>query len=92
MPPTPERTTLFYANAAHPDKAVIALAVAAYTDGKFTNVPIPPCGACRQVVLEVERRYDTKIRLLLYGTEGTYVIEGGISELLPLTFDASFLK
>ncbi len=87
-----ERTTLFYANAAHPDKAVIALAVAAYTDGKFTNVPIPPCGACRQVVLEVERRYDTKIRLLLYGTEGTYVIEGGISELLPLTFDASFLK
>ena len=87
-----ERTTLFYANAAHPDKAVIALAVAAYTNSKFTNVPIPPCGACRQVVLEVEHRYDTPIRLLLYGTEGTYVIEGGIGELLPLTFDASFLK
>lgn len=87
-----ERTTLFYANAAHPDKAVIALAVAAYTDGKFTNVPIPPCGACRQVALEVEHRYNTPIRLLLYGTEGTYLIEGGIGELLPLTFDASFLK
>lgn len=87
-----ERTTLFYANAAHPDKAVKALAVAAFTDGKFTNVPVPPCGACRQVVLEVERRYNTHIRILLYGTEGIYVIEGGISELLPLTFDASFLK
>ena len=34
----------------------------------------------------------TPIRLLLYGTEGTYLIEGGIGELLPLTFDASFLK
>ncbi len=51
-----------------------------------------PYSRFQVVVLEVERRYDTKIRLLLYGTEGTYVIEGGISELLPLTFDASFLK
>ena len=87
-----ERTTLFYANAAHPDQAIEALAVAAYTDGKFTNIPVPPCGACRQVMLEVEQRYHQPIRILLYGTEGIYVIEGGISELLPLTFDASFLK
>lgn len=87
-----ERTTLFYANAAYPEKAVKVLAVAAFTKNKFTNVPIPPCGACRQVILEVERRYNTPIRILLYGTEGTTVIEGGISELLPLTFDASFLK
>lgn len=87
-----ERTTLFFANAAHPDKAVEALAVAAYTNGKFTNVPVPPCGACRQVMLEVEQRYHQPIRILLYGTEGTYVVEGGIRELLPLIFDASFLK
>ena len=87
-----ERTTLFFANAAHPDKAVEAFAVAAYTNGKFTNVPVPPCGACRQVMLEVEQRYHQPIRILLYGTEGTYVVEGGIRELLPLIFDASFLK
>ena len=87
-----ERTTLFYANATHPGKSVKALAIAAYTNGKFTNIPVPPCGACRQVMLEVEQRYDTPIRILLYGTEGTYVVEGGIRELLPLTFDASFLK
>lgn len=87
-----ERTTLFFANAAHPNKAVEALAVAAYTNGKFTNVPVPPCGACRQVMLEVEQRYHQPIRILLYGTEGTYVVEGGIRELLPLIFDASFLK
>ncbi|MBQ8221712.1 MAG: cytidine deaminase [Bacteroidaceae bacterium] len=87
-----ERTTLFFANAAHPDKAVEALAVAAYTNSKFTNVPVPPCGACRQVMLEVEQRYHKPIRILLYGTERTYVVEGGIRELLPLIFDASFLK
>ena len=87
-----ERTTLFYANAAHPDQAIEALAVAAYTDGKFTNIPVPPCGACRQVMLEVENRHQCPIRTLLYGTEGIYLIEGGAHELLPLTFDGSFLE
>ena len=87
-----ERTTLFYAGAAYPDKPVVALAIAAYTEGAFTQTPISPCGACRQVMLETEKRHHYPIRILLYGTEGTYLIEGGTTELLPLTFDASFLK
>ena len=87
-----ERTTLFYAGSAHPDKPVVALAIAAYTDGAFTSTPIAPCGACRQVLLETEQRHHQSIRTLLYGTEGIYLIEGGTRELLPLTFDASFLE
>jgi cytidine deaminase len=43
-------------------------------------------------MLEVEQRYHQAIRILLYGSDGIYVIDGGIRELLPLTFDASFLK
>lgn len=87
-----ERTALFYAGSAYPDKAVVALAIAAYTKGEFTSTPIAPCGACRQVMLEVEQRHRCPIRILLYGTEGIYLIEGGVSELLPLTFNASFLE
>ena len=87
-----ERTALFYASSTHPDKAVVALAIAAHTKGEFTNNPISPCGACRQVMLEIEQRHARPIRILLYGTEGVYVIEGGVKELLPLTFSASFLK
>lgn len=87
-----ERTTLFYASSTHPSKAIMALAIAAYTDGAFTSSPIAPCGACRQVMLEIEQRYGRPIRIILYGTQGVYVIEGGIRELLPLTFDASFLE
>ena len=87
-----ERTALFYAGSAYPDKAVVALAIAAYTKGEFTSTPIVPCGACRQVMLEVEQRHRCPIRILLYGTEGIYLIEGGASELLPLTFNASFLE
>ncbi|MBR5149490.1 MAG: cytidine deaminase [Bacteroidaceae bacterium] len=87
-----ERTTLFYAGSTHPNTAVVALAIAAYTDGAFTATPIAPCGACRQVMLETEQRHHHSIRTLLYGTEGIYIIEGGTRELLPLTFDASFLE
>lgn len=87
-----ERTTLFYAGSTHPDTAVVSLAIAAFIDGAFTTNPIVPCGACRQVMLETEQRYNHPIRTLLYGTEGIYLIEGGTRELLPLTFNASFLE
>ena len=84
-----ERTALFYAGAAYPDKAVEALAIVARTEGgEFTATPISPCGACRQVMLETELRYRIPMRILLYGTEGVYVVEGGVGELLPLQFDS----
>lgn len=87
-----ERTILFYAGASHPDQPVTALAIAAYSNGKFTNIPVPPCGACRQVMLETEQRYGTPIRILLFGTEAIYIIPEGVTQLLPLLFDASMLK
>lgn len=83
-----ERTALFSAGSACPDKAVVALAIAANTEGKFTRRPITPCGACRQVMLETEQRYQTPIRILLYGAEEVCVINGGVKELLPLQFDS----
>ncbi len=85
-----ERTALFYAGSAYPDKAVEALAIAAYTEERFTESPIAPCGACRQVMLEVEQRYQRPIRLLLYGAEVVCLVEGGVGELLPLAFDGSW--
>lgn len=85
-----ERTALFYAGSTHPDKAVVALAIAAYTEGQFTADPIVPCGACRQVMLEVEQRHQCPIRLLLYGAEAICVVEDGVGALLPLAFDSSW--
>ena len=85
-----ERTTLFYATSAHPDKAVVALAIAAYSKGAFTPMPIAPCGACRQVMLEVEQRHQQPIRLLLYGADAICVVEEGVGALLPLAFDGSW--
>ncbi|MEG1839543.1 MAG: cytidine deaminase [Bacteroidaceae bacterium] len=86
-----ERTTLFYANSQYPDQAVTALAIAARTERGFINHPIPPCGACRQVILETEKRYQQTIKILLYGAEHIYIIEG-VAGLLPLSFDKSDME
>lgn len=86
-----ERTTLFYANSQYADQAVKVLAVAAKTEKDFIQTPIPPCGACRQVILETEKRYGQPIRILLYGKECIYEIKS-ICDLLPLSFDASAME
>ena len=86
-----ERTALFYANAQYPDQPVTVMAVAAYTNGKFLCSPIPPCGACRQVMLGVEERYNNSIRILLYGENAIYEVNS-VKALLPLQFVGDSMK
>ena len=86
-----ERTALFYANSQYPDQEVKALAIAARTSNGFTDIPISPCGACRQVILETERRYGNTIHILLYSNKDIYKIYGA-KDLLPLSFDSDCLQ
>lgn len=87
-----ERTTLFYANSQYPDQAVDTLAIAARNErGEFLEDPIPPCGACRQVMLETEKRFKQPMRILLYGKKGVYELKN-VGDLLPLSFDASAME
>ena len=87
-----ERTTLFYANSQYPDQPVETLAIAARNErGEYLAEPIPPCGACRQVMLETEARSCRPMRILLYGTEGIYELTG-VCSLLPLSFSAAAMQ
>ena len=86
-----ERTTLFYANSQYPDQAVMTLAIAARTEADFIQSPIPPCGSCRQVILETEKRFKQPIRILLYGRQAIYEVKS-IKDLLPLSFDGSEME
>lgn len=85
-----ERVALFYANAQYPDVAVRAIAVAAYTNGAYTRLPIAPCGSCRQVMLESEIRFESDIDIYLYGSENIYHLHN-VKSLLPIQFDKSCL-
>ena len=82
-----ERVAVFYANAQYPEQAVKQLAIAAFTNNEFTAMPITPCGACRQVLLETENRFQQTIQILLYGREKIYIIQT-IRDLLPLSFES----
>ena len=82
-----ERSAVFYAHAKYPQAKVRKLAVAAGNEGKgFTDLPTAPCGACRQALLEYEKLAGRPIRILLYGAERTYIVNG-VRDLLPLQFD-----
>lgn len=80
-----ERTAMFYANSQYPDHKPTAIAIAAKNGGQFLDKPICPCGGCRQALLEAELRYKSPIRVILYGTQDTLVIDS-IADMLPFAF------
>ncbi len=86
-----ERATLFAAQSQRPDQPLSTIAVAARNAAGLLKQPIPPCGQCRQALLEMEDRYKKPLRLLLYGTEGIYVINS-VKDILPLTFVGDTMK
>lgn len=81
-----ERTAAYYAHSAHPEAKFSAIAVAARdTDGKFCSSPIPPCGACRQALLQYETLAGTDVKVLLCGSDKVFLIPS-VKSLLPLSF------
>ncbi|MDR1516567.1 MAG: cytidine deaminase [Dysgonamonadaceae bacterium] len=86
-----ERTAIFYATANFPAQKVEAVAIAAFHNGEFTQDVIPPCGACRQVLLEVENRFKNSIKILMYSQKDVYVANS-VRDLLPLSFGEEMLK
>ena len=86
-----ERTAVFAAQAQHPEQPIKTLDIAARNANGFLKEPISPCGPCRQVILEVEDRYKQPVRILLYGTDGVYVIDS-VKDLLPFCFVDANMK
>jgi cytidine deaminase len=81
-----ERSAIFAAGAQYPDQPVLMLAIAVRnSEGEFLAEPASPCGSCRQVIIETETRFKHPVRILLYGTNHTYIMDG-IKQLMPLSF------
>lgn len=80
-----ERSAVFAAQSNYPELAIQAIAIAAKNENGFLKDPISPCGACRQVILEMEDRYKQAVRIYLYGTDGIYCFKS-IKDLLPFSF------
>ena len=82
-----ERTALFYASASRPDKAMTAIAIAAGQNGKICEMPVTPCGACRQVMAQYQTKSARPMEILLVGDKKIWKFNK-VDDLLPLIFDS----
>lgn len=80
-----ERTALYYAGAAFPGIKVKAVAIAARHKGMLRDEITPPCGACRQVMAEVIKRYGNDFDVIMIGQKESVCLKA--SALLPFSFD-----
>jgi cytidine deaminase len=85
-----ERVALFYANSRFPDVPITCIAIAAKTVSGITEGPVTPCGSCRQSLIETENRFSKPIRVIMMGKKKIFSVDS-VRDLLPLSFDSSFL-
>lgn len=86
-----ERVALYHMSAFKPGVKVSTLAITARNKDGLIERAVFPCGACRQVIFEYERRQKSPIRILIFTRNGnTYIAESAAS-MLPYAFDESFL-
>ena len=81
-----ERVALYSASSQYPMSTIKAIAISAYNSTQEEECLAFPCGACRQVLLEYEKRQNTPIRIIVYAKEEAYIIESAKS-LLPFSFN-----
>ena len=81
-----ERVAVFAASSNFPGVPVASIAISALSDEFEVSDPVPPCGMCRQAVVEYEMKFSNKIRIILGGQTGKVFIFNGMGSLLPLAF------
>ena len=86
-----EQSVLAAAASRYPAEKVTAIAVTIRNPKKVIEQPAAPCGACRQVICETERKNAQTMRVIIQGETGpVYVFDKG-GDLLPLGFEGGYL-
>ena len=86
-----ERVAMFAAMAQYPGVPIEALALTAWSETKPIGEPVAPCGACRQVMVEVEQVSKRPLRVLCQGETGPIMVFDGVESLMPFIFMDKFL-
>ena len=86
-----ERTAVYYAGAKYPDAKIKCIAVSATSLKRPVTSPVPPCGACRQALVEYEVKQNANMEVYFMGETGAVVKAESVKDLLPLLFDNSYL-
>lgn len=81
-----ERTALFYAHAHSRNASLESIAIAASCNGELVKEPVSPCAACRQVMIEFEKKGDS-MSVLMVGHERILKFSSA-HDLVPFSFDS----
>ncbi len=76
-----ERTLLYHHQATCPEDRIVALAIASVPSHRECY----PCGQCRQVLHDVEKRQGLNFRVIMSGA-GSATVVNSASDLMPFTF------
>ncbi len=81
-----ERVALFYAGAQFSGILVKALVIVAVGDFIGKNAKLSPCGSCRQVMAETQKRQASEFPIILVNMDGSINKFPSIHTLLPFVF------
>jgi cytidine deaminase len=82
-----ERTAMFWASANYPDVPFDTLAIAGADNGVLCESPASPCGACRQVMAEYQKKYGRPLKTIWVGSKRIRKFEK-VEDILPFIFDS----
>jgi cytidine deaminase len=69
-----------------PNKKFERIAICATKAEEETLQSAPPCGGCRQVMLEFEKRHQQSFELLFTDAHGDFIVINSPSDLFPFSF------
>lgn len=82
-----ERTAMFAASARYPDKDMRSIALAGGVHGRLALQPATPCGACRQVMAQYQRKAGKPMSVIMIGASRIWKFKC-VDDILPLIFDS----
>lgn len=82
-----ERVALFAAKSNHPNIDIQEIAIAVQTNASLKQQFTPPCGACLQVMWDIQCRQKTPIKIVVQGVENQNYIAQNVEQLLPFGFE-----
>jgi cytidine deaminase len=87
-----ERVLLSTASTLQSKVPIITMAITYHNERGGNNIPIAPCGMCRQAIAEYESIVNKPMRLILGGATGEIYIIEKAADLLPFGFSGVHLQ
>lgn len=81
-----ERTALYYAGANFPTKKIKKMVIVSKGASPVAESVLSPCGACRQVMIESEKRQADAIEVILVNQNNKTIQFNSTIDLLPFAF------